>query len=206
MTDAIIVAIISGSFTLICGVVVALISRDRRNNEQKISRQQNNEPSMAPKELTAPTFVEKQTLIRDESLQSVQVASLLHKQIEIAILNVPPFKQEKVREAFIGAVIFWHGHLMSVFDRGNSICATLELVENRCVVLSCNAHPKDCAALEFAPKDAVIAIRGRIRRVSEFNAELDDCTFTAEASTSAPPQPKSGFYTAVPPQARDIRL
>jgi hypothetical protein len=107
---------------------------------------------------------------------SRRTADLSHKQISDTIKAVPPFHREKIQDGFVGTCVSWRAKYSSIYRHPKEVTVTAH-IPNPHVTLFCRSKPEDCEIFVVIPEGADLIVTGEIERVTEYEAQLVNCTF-----------------------------
>jgi hypothetical protein len=127
-----------------------------------------------------------------------RVSDLTHKQISDAIEAVPPLQRDGIEASFVGTYVCWRGKLFSASKRADRGFVTVDDVCKDGGLVNCNCPSANCDVLLIIPGRSDITVKGKIKRISKYEAELEDCIFEIpqkpEKPDSAPLIIHSAFY------------
>lgn len=183
MDDKVIVAIVSTSGVVLVALI-GLFSHKRKpptREESPIEPRRVDLPRRIPhsasgtmeNHLPASNSVEREIMPK---LVPRRMTNLSHQQIVDAIFAVPPFQRDNIEASFLGVYVTWRGDLNSASRVGDTALVWLRGITKSGLV-HCSAAIPDCDVLLITPEGTAITVTGKIKRISEYDAALEDCKF-----------------------------
>lgn len=179
MTETGIVTLIGTGVAAATAIIVAVIQTKKA--EPKKGERDNKTNSLEPSipERSQPKSIENQPPQPSAAAIGAGVPSgVSHEQIAAILAQAPPMQHDRIQQGFIGAQVSWKARLRGTHQSGDKVTVFLDLAANPCCTLHCTSSPPDCEVLKFAQRNTLFVVTGDIKRVSEMNAQLEDCVFT----------------------------